>query len=106
MTVDRLIIDALEAAVAKDPDSVAVRLHLASLLLVGGDAAGALSHAAVVLSAVPDSVEALVIARDAARASGDASRAVGYERLLGVLKPLADGAERPADPCGAASRAG
>src|SRR3954454_837174 len=85
MSVDPSVTDALERAIAGDPGNVALRLHLASLLVVGGDPGRALEHAQSVLAVAPSSTEALATARDAARALGDSARAQEYGRLLGAL---------------------
>jgi SpoVK/Ycf46/Vps4 family AAA+-type ATPase len=61
-----------------------VRLHLAELLVMGGDPKRALEHAQAVLNARPDDTTALAAARDAARALGDQSLSQGYSRLLGT----------------------
>src|SRR4051812_42522411 len=84
MSVDPAITAALESAIQQDPANPALRVHLASLLVLGGDPARALEHAQVALSAIPDHAEALAIARDAARALGDSARAESYARLLGT----------------------
>src|SRR4051812_19418533 len=87
MTVDPSVTGALERAVEAEPGNAALRLHLASLLVVAGDPARALEHAQAVLALEPDSAEALATARDAARALGDTTRADGYARLLGLSEP-------------------
>src|SRR3954468_1140876 len=79
---------ALEAAVAADPANPALRIHLAGLLVMTGDAARALEHAQAALATSPDDAEALMPARDAAQALGHHARADGYSRLL---RPFADG---------------
>jgi SpoVK/Ycf46/Vps4 family AAA+-type ATPase len=84
MSADPSVIAALEAAVSADPGNPALRVHLASLLVMAGDAARALEHAQVALAHAPDDTEALMAARDAAQALGDRERAQGYERLLGA----------------------
>ena len=40
---------ALEAAIVADPNNPALRVHLASLLVMGGDAGRALEHAQAAL---------------------------------------------------------
>jgi hypothetical protein len=95
VSVDGSVIAALESALDADAGAHAVRLHLASMLVMAGDPRRALDHAGIVLSALPDSVEALIVSRDAARALGDEPRAAAYERLLGVAAP--SNAPRPAD---------
>src|SRR3954454_19943943 len=84
MSVDPAITAALESAIQQDPANPPLRVHLASLLVRGGDPARAREHAQVALSAIPDHAEALAIARDAARALGDSARAESYARLLGT----------------------
>ncbi|HEY5197939.1 MAG TPA: ATP-binding protein [Solirubrobacteraceae bacterium] len=84
MGVNTTVIDALQAAVASQPDAHEVRLHLAGLLLLEGDATEASRHAGIVLASIPDHQEAMIVARDAARALGDTDRASAYERLLGM----------------------
>jgi AAA+ superfamily predicted ATPase len=80
--VDPSVTAALEAAVAADPANPALRIHLAGLLVMAGDAERALEHAQAALASSPDDAEALVAARDAAQALGDHARAEGYNRLL------------------------
>jgi AAA+ superfamily predicted ATPase len=82
MPVDPSVTAALEGAVAADPGNPALRVHLASLLVMAGDAARALEHAQAALGVAPDDAEALAAARDAAQALGDRARAESYERLL------------------------
>src|SRR4051794_21497629 len=82
VSVDPSVTAALEAAVAADPGNPALRIHLASLLVMGGDAARALEHAQAALATAPDDAEALAAARDAAQALGDHARAESYTRLL------------------------
>jgi AAA+ superfamily predicted ATPase len=84
MGVNTSVIDALRAAVAGDPDAQDVRLHLAGLLLLDGDATDAARQAGIVLAAIPDHQGAMIVARDAARALGDTDRVRAYERLLGM----------------------
>jgi SpoVK/Ycf46/Vps4 family AAA+-type ATPase len=80
---DASVIAALERAIAEDPGNAALRVHLATQLVLGGDPARALEHAQAALAVSPDDTEALLTARDAARALGDAPRAESYSRLLG-----------------------
>jgi SpoVK/Ycf46/Vps4 family AAA+-type ATPase len=91
---------ALEAAIAASPDDVRLRVHLAGLLVMSGDPDRALEHAEAAMRLAPDDPEAMAVARDAARASGNAARAEGYERLLAALaSPQRDEGEArvPAD---------
>ena len=86
---DASVLAALEAAVVADPGNPALRVHLASLLVMSGDPRRALEHAQVALSVLPDDSEALAVARDAARAAGEVQRADSYSRLLGAVdQPL------------------
>lgn len=82
VSVDPSVIAALERAVATDPGNAALRVHLASLLVMAGDAGRALEHAQAALATAPDDAEALAAARDSARALGDAPRASSYDRIL------------------------
>src|SRR3954447_24864751 len=82
MSVDPSVTAALEAAIAADPGNPALRVHLASLLVMTGDATRALEHAQAALNQAPDDAEALAAARDAAQALGDHARAESYTRLL------------------------
>ncbi|MDA0179595.1 AAA family ATPase [Solirubrobacter phytolaccae] len=83
MSVDASVIAALETAIAVEPGNPALRVHLASLLVMAGDPGRALEHAQAALSAEPDHAEALATARDASRALGDHDKAERYARLLG-----------------------
>jgi AAA+ superfamily predicted ATPase len=83
--VDPSVTAALEAAIAADPQNPALRLHLAGLLVMGGDPQRALEHAQAALALEPDHAEALAVARDAARALGDNDKAERYGRLLGAF---------------------
>jgi len=82
VSVDPSVTSALEAAIAADPGNAALRIHLAGLLVMSGDAERALEHAQAALATEPDSAEALAAARDAAQALGDHQRAESYTRLL------------------------
>ena len=82
------VIAALETAVAADPTNVALRVHLAGLLVMNGDATRALEHAQAALAISPTDTEALAAARDAAQALGDSKRAAAYAQLLGA-EPIA-----------------
>lgn len=63
------VLESMRAAVAALPDDIALRLHLADLLLVGGETAGAVQNAAVVLEHDPGNEAALLLM---ARALGKA----------------------------------
>jgi SpoVK/Ycf46/Vps4 family AAA+-type ATPase len=105
MSMDPSVAAALERAIGEDPRNAALRLHLASLLVVAGDPGRALEHAQAVLAVAPANTEALATARDAARALGDGARAEEYGRLLGALGGAAPAAFAPPPP-DAALRAG
>src|SRR3954469_20742632 len=107
MSMDPSVAAALERAIADDPRNAALRLHLASLLVVAGDPGRALEHAQAVLAVEPANTEALGTARDASRALRDAPRADESGRLLGPLggaEPAGFAAPEPAPD--AALRAG
>jgi SpoVK/Ycf46/Vps4 family AAA+-type ATPase len=87
--IDGSVTAALEAAIESDPRNPALRTHLASLLLMNGDAQRALEHAQAALSVAPDDTEALALARDAAQAGGDGELSGRYARLLGITLPPA-----------------
>ena len=87
MSADPSVIAALEAAAAADPGNAPLRVHLASLLVLAGDATRALEHAQAALNVEPDDTEALMAARDAAQALGDMARVHSYTRLLGIDEP-------------------
>lgn len=85
MSVDKNLLDGLEAAVAVAPDNASLRLHLAGLLLNAGESERALAHCRTALDADPANVEALKLAAQAAETLGDTSRAEGYRRLATAL---------------------
>lgn len=87
MSVDKNLLDGLEAAVAVAPDNASLRLHLAGLLLNAGERERALAHCRTVLDGDPANVEALKLAAQAAEALGDNARAEGYRRLATALSP-------------------
>ncbi|WP_275002436.1 AAA family ATPase [Promicromonospora iranensis] len=82
------VIDALLVALTADPANHAVRAHVARLFAEAGRPDEALTHATAVLAAVPDHVEALRTAADAARALGDETKAASYGRLADALTPV------------------
>ncbi|MDQ2799226.1 MAG: AAA family ATPase, partial [Armatimonadota bacterium] len=85
MPFDPSIIPAIAAAVESSPDNVALRLHLATLLMDADRPAEALDQCTVILGREPDSREALRKAADAAFKMGDTVRAISYGRLLDAL---------------------
>jgi len=101
MPPDPELVSAMRAAVERDPDSLPLRLHLASLLLDLGAEAEALEQYAHVLQRDPANADALRGAQRAAEAAGDSARADGYRRLADALagkpheeRPAQDRAER------------
>jgi AAA+ superfamily predicted ATPase len=97
MAADPELLRALIEAVERSPESVPLRLHLASLLLASGAEATALEHYAYILARDPDNAEALRGAYKAAQAIGDMSRAAGYRRILDALSKADNPAGQPAD---------
>src|SRR5579871_2330775 len=98
MPIDPSILLALSTGLEKDPDNIPLRMHLAAMLLEGGQAVEALNHYGVVLNRQPDHLEALSRAAQAAELSGDTQRAESYRRLKEALswkqtKGLIDGLE-------------
>ncbi len=82
---DPSVVAALEAALQASQDNIALRVHLAELLLGAGRAGDALEHAVFVLAGEPAHLQALSIALQAARAVGDTARASGYQTLFTAL---------------------
>ena len=76
MGVDPSIVEVLETAVAADPDNLALRGHLATVLADAGILDRALVEAERVLAADPAHTDALAVAARAARASGDDATAL------------------------------
>ena len=85
------VIVALEAALGVTPENVALRLHVAGVLLERGRAAEALAHASHVLARDPTHVPALQLAARAANVTGERERAERYARVASTLQ-----AETPA----------
>ncbi|WP_447007155.1 AAA family ATPase [Saccharothrix isguenensis] len=92
------VIEALLGALTADPANHPVRVHVARLLLDAGRPDEALANATTVLAAVPDHVEALRTAAEAARALGDEAKATSYGRLADALDPATPPADPPAAP--------
>ena len=92
MPADPDVVAALQAAVAAAPESAALRLHLAELL-VDGDPSAALEQCIAVLAREPDHLAALELASRAAAATGDDDRAARYGRMAAAL-----GGARPSTP--------
>lgn len=85
MSADPRLIAAIENALKDAPGDEALRIQLAKLLLQADRHGEALAHAQTVLVMHPASIEALPIARDAAKACGAHEAALGYQRLLDAL---------------------
>jgi AAA+ superfamily predicted ATPase len=95
MSVDPTVINVLLAAVEKDPENTALRLHLISLLFDSAQMKEALQHCATLLMLQPDHTEALGYAARAAEALGDPKRAEGYRRLLRAIQSENPGVSQP-----------
>lgn len=85
MSADPEVIRALEAALAVDESNVAVRAHLAGML-VESRPQDALDHAQKILQAEPTHRDALQTAVTAATAIGKSDLAEGYRKLLEALR--------------------
>lgn len=85
MPTDNSIIDALLAALDKDPNDSSIRLHLGTLYHGRGDHQLALDQARNLLANEPANVEALKLAASAAEKLGDLSKASGYRSLINAL---------------------
>ena len=92
MATDPTVVAVLRAALDAQPGNVALRLHLAAVLLDGGEAPAALVECVTALGAEPDHAEALDLAARAASAAGDVDRAVRYRRLADALGAAPGGA--------------
>ena len=86
MGSDGAVIEALRAAIAKDPSAASVRLHLAKLLCEDGQFDGSIEQCQAVLLHDPADVEALAIACAACEKAGQVTRAKGYRLLLAGLQ--------------------
>src|SRR5438270_5668431 len=95
---DQALLAALTQALQRDPGSIPLRLHLATLLLQSGAEGAALEHFTAVLSQDPMNRQAAEGAANAAERLGDQARAQGYRRLLRALE-----ADSPAAPAAAPS---
>jgi AAA+ superfamily predicted ATPase len=115
MATDPSVLAAIAEALKRDPNSVPLRLHLASLLLASGAEMEALEHYVAVLNLQPANLAALEGAAAAAAAVGDLSRAEGFRTLHDAMvgksqappattpPPVKDEAEPPPEPVAAAS---
>jgi len=99
MSIDPAVAAALEAAVAADPTSIGLRIHLVRALLDGGESAAALVQATGALALEPDNRSALRLAAAAAARAGDPDRSSAYRRLADALaRPLTPGPLAANDP--------
>ncbi|TMD03420.1 MAG: AAA family ATPase, partial [Chloroflexi bacterium] len=96
--MDPEVVKALEVAIAANPRSVGLRVHLARVLLDGGDAEGALRAVSEALALEPADGNALAVGESAARALGDETRAAGYRALLDALGRPPGGPPSPGVP--------
>lgn len=85
MSADPEVIRAIEAALAADENNVALRSHLAAMM-VETRPEDALVHAQKILQSEPTHRDALQTAVTAARATGRKDLADGYGKLLDALK--------------------
>lgn len=107
MAADSSVTDAISAAVAASPENIALRLHLAQLLLDGNQVAEALQHCQAVLDATPDDLAALRLAARAAKAIGDAQKAARFQRLADALAQAdGDRGQQPSQPPAATAQDG
>jgi SpoVK/Ycf46/Vps4 family AAA+-type ATPase len=101
MAPDPELLRAMEAAARSEPDNVALRVHVAGLLMDADRPADALAHAEHVLALQPDHVQALGLAARAGAAVGD-DRAASWARLHESLQPRATSGAGDSNPEGAA----
>lgn len=92
MPVNESIISAMVSAVEREPNNVALRIHLISLLLEDAQFALALMHCQTVLNQEPTNIEALDKAAQSAEKLGETEKAGGYRQLYNALtgKPTAE----------------
>lgn len=87
MTIDPGVLSSIAGLVEADPTNVALRLHLAELLLGDGQAVAALMQVSHALASRPDDLKALELGASAAEAAGETARAESYRRMAGALGP-------------------
>lgn len=85
MGVDPAVLSAMRSAVEADPSNIALRLHLAGLLLDAGLSADALAQCQHVLATNPDHRESLELAARSADAANDPIKAAAYRKLVEAL---------------------
>jgi SpoVK/Ycf46/Vps4 family AAA+-type ATPase len=85
MSVDKTLISVLASAVENDPQNIALRIHLATLLFQDNQFALSLSHCQTILNQDPTNLQALDKAAQAAERSGEREKAAGYRKLFQAL---------------------
>lgn len=90
------ILDALAAAVAAAPDSVALRVHYGRLLLESGRTAESLEQASAALRADPENADALALLKDASSPEL-APRPTPVEPPLTPVEPVETNPETPTE---------
>lgn len=85
MSVDPQLLAAIRAASQADPANLALRQHLAELLLQAGEADEALNQVQAILAASPAQTAALKTGADAAELLGKGELAAGYRKLAEAL---------------------
>ncbi len=98
MSADPAVIAALETAIGATPENVALRVHLAQLLVDAGRPDTALVHARYALGVDPVNEEALGLAAVSAGLCGETQAEAGYSRLLASLRGDANPSLRPRNP--------
>jgi AAA+ superfamily predicted ATPase len=83
---DPAVIAALETAITLTPDNVALRVHVAQLLVDSGRPDAALAHCRLALANDPVNQEALGLAAVSAGLCGETQAEAGYSHLLASLR--------------------
>lgn len=86
MAIDKTVILAMQAAVENEPNNIALRLHLSTLLIEDGQFEESLRHSQVVLTQEPTNLDALEKAANSAEKLGDLAKADSYRKLSKALK--------------------
>jgi predicted Zn-dependent protease len=85
MGIDPGVLRSIAALVERDASNVALRLHLAELLLEDGQAPEALSQVSRALAVRPDDVKVLELGARAAAAAGEIEKAESFRRMAAAL---------------------
>jgi SpoVK/Ycf46/Vps4 family AAA+-type ATPase len=85
VSVDPSILQAIKSAVEAQPEQVALRVHLAELLLQDGQFQACLEQVGMIQIRQPDHKVAIELGFKAASGKGDQLLAASYERLLNSL---------------------